>query len=326
MCRSICFIFALDQDTLVDCPQAGDIDPRIFLDVPVMNTLTSDKSSWQRTHLLSAAQLTPDGLKLLFEVSSSMRKLVKEEGGDDRLKRKVLATIFYEASTRTCCSFQAAMKRLGGEVIHVDAGSGGNSSAGKKGETLTDTINCLECYVDVTVLRHPVVGSAKKAASKAAKPIVNAGDGVGEHPTQALLDLYTIWDELGSERVNGSPGTKPITVVLVGDLKHGRTVHSLCKLIARSGMEIRLKFCSPEVLAMPDYIKVYMNERSVLFQEEPNLNKAVDGADVLYVTRVQKERFDSIQDYNAVKVRSQNNSLRIQHKVSDLLLIRTLIL
>jgi len=262
--------------------------------------LTSDHATWHNASILSVNQLTQDGLRLLYDTACSMRDLVRSKGGDKRLEHKMLATVFYEASTRTACSFQAAMKRLGGEVIHVDAGKGGNTSAGKKGETLTDTINCLECYVDVTVLRHPVEGSVRKAASKAVKPIVNAGDGVGEHPTQALLDLYTIWNELGLDRCHSG---KLITVVLVGDLKHGRTVHSLSKLLARSGMQnILLRFCNPPSLAMPEYIKTCLKKYSNITVEEiQDLNLAIEGADILYVTRVQKERFHSESEYDAVK-------------------------
>ena len=262
--------------------------------------LTADPSTWQKSNLISATQLTADGLRLLYDVACSMRELVRSKGGDDRLKHKMLATVFYEASTRTSCSFQAAMKRLGGEVIHVDAGAGGNSSAGKKGETLTDTINCLECYVDVTVLRHPIKGSAMEAASKAKKPIVNAGDGVGEHPTQALLDLFTIWDELGFENCYSSD---KLVVVLVGDLKHGRTVHSLSKILAQSGMKnIVLRFCSPPSLIMPEYVKDYLKSyENVTMEEVPDLKEALNGANVLYVTRVQKERFECESDYEAVK-------------------------
>lgn len=235
-----------------------------------------------------------------------MRTLVKEKGGDERLKFKILASVFYEASTRTSCSFQAAMLRLGGKVLHIDAGKSGNTSS-SKGESLDDTIRCLECYTDVTVLRHPIKGSVPSVAlgGGTTKPVINAGDGTGEHPTQALLDMFTIWDELKLAIDNTSDEKQgPLTVVMLGDLKHGRTVHSLAMLLARSAnREIVLRYCSPPSLAMPGYVKEYCAGYDGVKQEESNdLTEAVKGADVLYVTRVQKERFESVEAYEEVKV------------------------
>ena len=139
-------------------------------------TLTEDPSTWVGQSLVSVTQLTPKGFGLLVDISKQMRDLVKRQGGDDRLKHKVLATVFYEASTRTSCSFQAAMMRLGGKFLHVDGQ--GNSSAAKKKESLEDTIRCLECYVDVVVMRHPATGSVPEIAKVSTKPTLNAGDGV----------------------------------------------------------------------------------------------------------------------------------------------------
>ena len=209
----------------------------------LINGLTSDPKSWSNSSLISVTQITPSGLNLLYQTTIQMRNLVKNgKGGDDTLKHHVLASVFYEASTRTSCSFQTAMLRLGGSVIHVDAGSGGNTSASKKGESLSDTIKCLQCYTDVTVLRHPVKGNVGDIVMNGGleRPVINAGDGVGEHPTQALLDLFTIVDELGmienntSNTNNEHEDDKPLVVVMLGDLKHGRTVHSLAKLLSRT--------------------------------------------------------------------------------------------
>jgi len=235
-----------------------------------------------------------------------MRELVRTSGGDDRLKHKILASVFYEASTRTSCSFQAAMLRLGGKVLHIDAGKGGNTSS-SKGESLDDTIRCLECYTDVTVLRHPVKGSVPSVAlgGGTTQPVINAGDGTGEHPTQALLDMFTIWDELKLSVDSQSDGHEgPLIVVMLGDLKHGRTVHSLAMLLARSSKrELVLRYCSPPSLAMPDYVKEYCGEFEGVKQEEyQEIKEAVKGSNVLYVTRVQKERFDSPDAYEQVKV------------------------
>lgn len=221
-----------------------------------------------------------------------MKEVVLNEGGDDRLKHKLLATVFYEASTRTSCSFQAAMMRLGGKFLHVDGQ--GNSSAGQKKESLEDTIRCLECYVDVVVLRHPVTGSVPLAAQTATKPLLNAGDGIGEHPTQALLDTFTIWDELKAD---------PKVVVFLGDLKHGRTVHSLAKLLAqlRPQSDMVLRFCSPSSLAVPDSILQYCYHLGVKYEIMDDLEKACEGAQVLYVTRIQKERFATLEEYEELK-------------------------
>lgn len=263
----------------------------------LVDKLTSDPATWKDASILSVTQITPSGLSLLLQVSEQMKALVRTKGGDDRLAHRVLATVFYEASTRTSCSFQAAMQRLGGSVIHVDGK--GNSSASKKGETLSDTIRCLECYTDATVLRHPVTGSVGEVVETVTKPVLNAGDGTGEHPTQALLDLFTICDELD---VDVKQQQEPLTVVLLGDLKHGRTVHSLAKLLARSSMPVKLRYCSPESLPMPDYIQDYVSGYSNVSQESfSNLSEAIKGANVLYVTRVQKERFASEAAYEEVK-------------------------
>lgn len=205
-------------------------------------TLTDDPASWGKKSLLSVTQITPAGFDLVVKVAQRMRDIVRTNGGDDRLKHKLLATVFYEASTRTSGSFQAAMMRLGGKFLHVDGQ--GNSSAAKKKESLEDTIRCLECYVDVVVLRHPLTGSVPKVAMSTTKPLLNAGDGIGEHPTQALLDSFTIWDELK---------TDPKIVVFLGDLKHGRTVHSLARLLVqlRPQSDLTLRFCAPRGLEVP---------------------------------------------------------------------------
>lgn len=263
----------------------------------LVDTLTSDPSTWKDASLLSVRQITPSGLSLLLRVSEQMKDLVRNKGGDDRLAHRVLATVFYEASTRTTSSFQAAMLRLGGRVIHVDGQ--GNSSA-KKGETLFDTIRCLECYADATVLRHPITGIVGQVAANATKPILNAGDGTGEHPTQALFDLFTICDELNYTIDDSS--SEPLTVVLLGDLKHGRTVHSLAKLLARSRIKITLRYCCPDSLQMPPSVQEYVSSYTNAFQHTiPDLKQAVQGANALYVTRVQQERFESEEAYNTVK-------------------------
>jgi carbamoyl-phosphate synthase/aspartate carbamoyltransferase/dihydroorotase len=254
--------------------------------------LTEDAKSWTGQSLVSVTQITPSGFDFMVKVAQQMRDIVKTEGGDERLKHKILATVFYEASTRTSCSFQAAMMRLGGKFLHVDGQ--GNSSAAKKKESLEDTIRCLECYVDAIVLRHPLTGSVPKVVKATKKPVLNGGDGIGEHPTQALLDSFTIWDELKED---------PNTVVFLGDLKHGRTVHSLAKLLSqlRPRSKLVLRFCSPPTLSVPDYILEYCKGNGVKTEICDDLVLACKGAQVLYVTRIQKERFESEEAYESVK-------------------------
>jgi carbamoyl-phosphate synthase/aspartate carbamoyltransferase/dihydroorotase len=252
-------------------------------------------------------QIAPSGLSLLFDTTRSMRAVVHKFGGDNLLQHKLLAAVFYEGSTRTSFSFQAAMSRLGGAYLAFDGHDAGNTSASKKGESLEDTIRSLECYADATVLRHPAEGSVEQVVANATKPILNAGDGVGEHPTQALLDLFTICDQLDIEL---NDPVEELVIVLLGDLKHGRTVHSLAKLLVRSMAEgtmlckkLVLRYCSPESLQMPKDVQEYVADFPNVRQESlSDLNEATtQGANVLYVTRVQQERFDRQQDYDKVK-------------------------
>jgi aspartate carbamoyltransferase len=265
--------------------------------------LTNDPSTWLGSSLLSVQQITADGLQLLFDETVRIRELVRTKGGDDRLKNTILATVFFEASTRTACSFQAASLRLGAKYIHVD-GEGGNSSAAKKGESVEDTCRCLECYADVVVLRHPVQGTVERVISVASKPVINAGDGIGEHPTQALLDIFTIYDEL---KLHSRNSREPLTIVLLGDLKHGRTVHSLAKLLCTCNIwagKLTIRYCAPAGLAMPAYVTDYCDTfaDSVAQESYDDLQAACQGANVLYVTRIQRERFHSDEEYEAVKV------------------------
>ena len=155
-------------------------------------TIDGQRTSWAGKSIVSVRQFTRKALELFFKRAKDMRIAVTQRGGLDVLNRRILANIFYEPSTRTSCSFAAAMQRLGGTVLQINE----SSSSVKKGETLEDTIRCLECYADFLVLRHPETGAARQAALAAGKPVINAGDGTGEHPTQALLDIFTIFSEL----------------------------------------------------------------------------------------------------------------------------------
>src|SRR5512137_2690686 len=191
---------------------------------------------WYGKDIISVRQFGREDLEYVFAVSHEMHDMVNHIGTFDLLKGKILANLFYEPSTRTSSSFLAAMERLGGSVIPI---SEVRYSSVSKGESLPDTVRTLECYADVIVLRHPETGSAAIAAAAARKPVINAGDGIGEHPTQALLDLFTIMEELGRlDRLN---------VTLLGDLKYGRTVHSLARLLCNY-QDIQLNYVSPEIL------------------------------------------------------------------------------
>jgi len=244
---------------------------------------------WYGKDILSVRQFTRGDLEYIFGVAHEMRNMVERVGTFDLLKGKILANLFYEPSTRTQSSFMAAMQRLGGAVIPI---SEVKYSSVAKGESLPDTVRTLGCYADVIVIRHPEVGSAALAAQHAKKPVINAGDGVGEHPTQALLDTFTIREELGS--------LDNLTVTMLGDLKYGRTVHSLARLMTRFE-GTRLNYVSPEILRMPRDVMDEVASKDVPQAEYRSLEKALPETDVLYVTRVQRERFKEKAVYDKVK-------------------------
>lgn len=235
--------------------------------------------------VLTAGQFTPKICEGLFKEARAMRTLVDEHGSLDRLGSSVLINLFCEPSTRTSASFAAAMLRLGGKVFPI---SEVKSSSVAKGETLEDMVKTLEQYADVIVLRHPEAGSAQRAANVADIPIINAGDGSGEHPTQALLDLFTIIEEKG--------GPDGLVITLLGDLKYGRTVHSLARLLSQ--YDVRINLVSPKELRMP---KDVCDDISVPVAEHESLEAVLPDSDVLYVTRVQRERFTRKADYEKAK-------------------------
>ena len=238
--------------------------------------------------IISVNQFSRDQLDYIFEVAHEMYEMVTRVGSFDLLKGKILAALFYEPSTRTFASFISAMERLGGSVIPINNVS---YSSVTKGESLPDTIRTLEAYADVIVLRHPEMGSSALAAKYARKPIINAGDGIGEHPTQALLDLFTIKEELGM--VDG------LTVTMMGDLKYGRTVHSLSRLLTL--YDIKLNYVAPEALSMPAEIIEEIGSAGIPQAAFTRLEPVLAETDVLYVTRVQKERFKDPTQHEALK-------------------------
>lgn len=238
--------------------------------------------------IISVSQFNRGNLDYVFGVAHEMRVLVERFGSADLLQGKILANLFYEPSTRTSSSFMAAMLRLGGQVIPIN---NVQYSSVTKGESLPDTIRTLESYSDIIVLRHPEVGAAATAAHYARKPIINAGDGVGEHPTQALLDHFTIVEELGA--VDG------LKIAMVGDLKYGRTVHSLTKLLVN--YDVEFSFVSPDILCMPRDVLDVVRASGRQFREIEDAHEVITDADVLYVTRVQKERFTDLAEYDRMK-------------------------
>ncbi|KXZ53571.1 hypothetical protein GPECTOR_6g488 [Gonium pectorale] len=206
------------------------------------------------------------------------------------LEGYIMSTLFYEPSTRTRLSFESAMARLGGTVLSTE--SAGEYSSAAKGETLEDTVRTVEGYADCIVIRHFQEGAAKRAAAVASVPILNAGDGPGQHPTQALLDLYTIQREIG--RLND------IKVGMIGDLANGRTVRSLCMCLSMYD-NVQLYFVAPDVVRMRDDIKEYLTARGVKWTEVTDLREVAADVDVLYQTRIQRERFSNMDEYNAAR-------------------------
>ncbi|RKP05414.1 hypothetical protein THASP1DRAFT_19846, partial [Thamnocephalis sphaerospora] len=263
------------------------LSPRLIAGLPYFFSNVIDHSPFYRKHILAVKQVTRDELHMLFGVAQEMGTLVEKNRTLDLLRGRVLCNLFYEPSTRTMSSFEAAMLRLGGTVTSVNA----DTSSVRKGETLQDTVRTLGSYGDAVVLRHPQPGSATLAAKYASVPVINAGDGIGEHPTQAFLDVYTIREELGT--VNG------LTITLVGDLKNGRTVHSLVRLLAM--YHVHLQYVSPDSLRMPRDVVDEVAKSGIKQTEHQNLDRVIAETDVLYVTRVQQERFATAEEYEKVK-------------------------
>ena len=239
--------------------------------------------------ILSSDQYTKKNLEVIVGVINEMKSLVEKQGSTDILKGKVITALFYEPSSRTFASFITAIQRLGGGFIPLQ---GVTYSSVSKGESLEDTVRTFACYSDAIIIRHPEVGSAKRAAVASPVPVINAGDGVGEHPTQSLLDYFTIIQRFG--KING------LTITMVGDLLNGRTIHSLIKLVSLYS-SVKINLVSPEILMLPDVIKAKVKQRRVKIFETDRLEKVIGSSDVIYVTRVQKERFSDLNLYEKLK-------------------------
>jgi aspartate carbamoyltransferase len=238
--------------------------------------------------ILHGNQFSKKEIDVIIKTADEFEKELKKKRFLTLLKGKILATIFFEPSTRTRLSFETAMQRLGGGVISLGSVE---SSSVTKGETLADTVKTVSQYADIIVIRHPRLGSAKEAADAASIPVINAGDGAGQHPTQALLDVYTIYKELGS--------LKNLTVSMVGDLKYGRTVHALAELL--SLFQTRFYFVSPNLLRMPEEITSGLRGKGMEVIETEDMFKAASESHLIYMTRIQKERFSDLSDYERVK-------------------------
>ncbi|GBF49807.1 aspartate carbamoyltransferase catalytic subunit [Leptospira ryugenii] len=243
--------------------------------------------SYSHRNILDTLQFSKEDLDFLIKKSKKMHSL--QESGDafGILKGKLLASLFFEASTRTRLSFETAMERLGGRLVST---VGFQFSSISKGETLYDTMKMIEGYADIAVIRHPVEGSSRIAAGAVSIPVINAGDGAGQHPTQALLDLYTIISEKGT--LDG------LSIAFIGDLKYGRTIHSLINLLRH--YSVHLYLISPEELRLPDTYKKYLSGFPMTWEETTDI-KAVWDSDVAYVTRIQEERFADHREYERLK-------------------------
>lgn len=238
-------------------------------------------------HIVAVSQFERPWLERLFDEADRMTTVRASQG---ILRDRILATLFYEPSTRTRLSFESAMQRLGGAVVSTE--NAREFSSAIKGETVEDTIRIVAGYADAIVIRHHEQGAAKRAAAVSPVPIINGGDGPGEHPTQALLDLYTIRRELG--QLDG------LKVALVGDLRFGRAARSLAMLF-RETKDTELLFVSPEAVRMNNDVRHALTAAGVPFRDEPDLAKAMTEADVVYQTRIQKERFATPDEYESVR-------------------------
>ena len=245
-------------------------------------------ANFKGKHILTGKQFTREEIERILQVAENFKEELKSRPSLDLTRGQILATLFFEPSTRTRLSFESAMLRLGGSVIGFAEAS---TSSTAKGESLEDTILTVCQYADVIAMRHPQMGSAEKAAKVSTVPILNGGDGAGQHPTQALLDMLTIKTEKG--KIDG------MTMSLVGDLKHGRTVHALVELLKH--YKVNLIFVAPEELRMPQEITESMKSYSVPTKETDSLSSALKESDVVYMTRVQKERFADPAQYEKLK-------------------------
>ncbi|MBN2603646.1 MAG: aspartate carbamoyltransferase [Candidatus Thermoplasmatota archaeon] len=261
--------------------------------------------------IISIKDFSKPEINYILDYSKKMVDFAKGEKYIDILKGKVMSSLFFEPSTRTMLSFGCAMNRLGGRVIGF---SDPGKTSQKKGESLADTIRMADSYSDLIVIRHPQEGAARLATEFAEVPVINAGDGAGQHPTQCLLDLFTILTE--KKKIEGNK------VILLGDLKYGRTVHSLAYALSLYGAE--LTFVSPKSLEMPREVVDECKDLGVKPVSTSNLEKSIRDTDVLYVTRIQKERFPDAEEYNKVVGTYTIDNKLLQNAKKDLIIMHPL--
>lgn len=261
--------------------------------------------------IVTVTSLQKEDVESVFAKTSQMKKLVDEQGGDDRLKGKIMAALFYEPSSRTFSSFITSMQRLGGGIIPLN---GMSHTSVAKGETLEDTVRVFSSYADVLVVRHPEPGSASLAAKYASIPVVNAGDGIGEHPTQALIDLYTIKEKFGK--------IDKLHILMIGDLAHYRPTNSLAKLLTLYP-SVKLSFATPLQVPIPTQVKNYLFERKINFKEYNDFTDILPTIDVLYVTRVKKE-YMSEELYHQVQGSYIINAQAIKRMKKDSIIMHCL--
>ncbi|KYK60651.1 aspartate carbamoyltransferase catalytic subunit [Drechmeria coniospora] len=291
---------------------ADELSPSTLSSIkPSVLQILSQPSIFRKSHVLSVKQYTRSDLHMLFTVAQEMRLGVQREGVLNLLRGKVLCTLFYEPSTRTSASFDAAMQRLGGRTVAVST----SQSSVQKGESLQDTLRTLACYGDAIVLRHPDEKSVDIAEKYSDVPVINGGNGSQEHPTQAFLDLFTIREELGT--VQG------LTITFLGDLLHGRPVHSLVYLLRH--YQVKVQLVAPKGLGLPEPVREQLVSAGQLLCESETLtSEIIARSDVLYCTRVQKERFESAEKYERVKDSYRVDNAALKHAKSSMVVMHPL--
>ncbi len=269
------------------------------------------KKDFTGRDIISIKDFSKTDIEHVINAAKQMVPVATGKKKNNLLNGKILATLFFEPSTRTRLSFESAMNRLGGRSIGFATSK---ATSTEKGETLADTIKMADAYSDVIVLRHPNEGASRLASEFSSKPVINAGDGAGQHPTQTLLDLFTIKTE--KKRIKGN------NVVIVGDLKYGRTVHSLTYALAM--FNAKMTFVAPETLQMPNEILSDLKEKGIDFTLTNNLESAIPDADVLYITRIQKERFPDPEEYAKVAGIYRIKPLLLSNAKKDMIIMHPL--
>jgi len=240
------------------------------------------------TQLVSTKQLSLQTIQNFLKRTKQMETALAKQKPLSLMENKIMAALFYEPSTRTRLSFETAFHKLGGKIISV---SGSESSSLKKGETIYDTIKVIENYADFIVMRHAQIGAPGEAINATEKPFINGGDGAGEHPSQSLIDIYTIYKEHGK--------IEDLTIGFVGDVKYSRCIHSLTYLVAN--YNVNLVYISPEELPLPDEIKDFLTQKNISFRESKKVEEEIKNLNVIYVQRMQQERFEDTEQYEKLK-------------------------